>query len=91
MSIVLWMFHWHAVGARVSPRMADWTMLRHVNGLDLGPWILVAISSIEWSSPGTLLNHFFRHYKMEKKGLGVVLEGFIIFSINYSFWARCTL
>ena len=29
--------------------------------------ILVAISSIEWSNPGTLLNHFFRHYKMEKK------------------------
>ena len=53
--------------------------------------ILVAISSIEWSNPGTLLNHFFRHYKMEKKGLGVVLEGFIICSINYSFWARCTL
>ena len=53
--------------------------------------ILVAISSIQWSNPGTLLNQFFKHYKMEKKGLGVVLEGFIEFLINYSFWAKCTL
>ena len=32
-------------------------------------WILVAISSIKWSDPGTLLNHFFRHYKMEKTNI----------------------
>ena len=36
--------------------------------------ILVAISSIKWSHPGTLLNHFFRHYKMENRMFGVVLE-----------------
>ena len=36
--------------------------------------ILVAISSIKWSNPGTLLNHFFRHYKMEKKWFRVVFE-----------------
>ena len=29
----------------------------------------MAISSIKWSNPGTVLNRFFRHYKMEKNGL----------------------
>ena len=29
---------------------------------------------IEWSNPGTRLNHFFRHYKIEKKRLGVFFK-----------------
>jgi hypothetical protein len=53
--------------------------------------ILVAISSIKWSNPGTLLNHFFRHYKMEKKMFGVVFEWFIRIWFLFSFWASTTL
>ena len=54
-------------------------------------YILVAISSIKWSHPGTLLNHFFRHYKMENIMFGVVLEWFIRICFLYSFWASTTL
>ena len=53
--------------------------------------ILVAISSIKWSHPGTLLNHFFRHYKMENRMFGVVLEWFIRICFLFSFWASITL
>ena len=53
--------------------------------------IPLGISSIKWSNPGTRLSHHFRHYKMEKKRLGVVFERLIIIFINYHFWARTIL
>ena len=57
----------------------------------VGSRILVAISSVKWSRPGTLLNHFVRHYKMENRMFGVVLEWFIRICFLFSFWASTTL
>ena len=53
--------------------------------------ILVAISSIKWSHPGTLLNHFFRHYKMENRMFGVVLEWFIRICFIYFLFGQVLL
>ena len=50
--------------------------------------ILVAISSIKWSHPGTLLNHFSRHYKMENKMFGLVLEWFNRICFIYFFLGK---
>ena len=54
-------------------------------------YILVAISSIKWSHPGTLLNHFFRHYKMENRMFGVVLEWFIRICFIYFLFGQVLL
>ena len=53
--------------------------------------ILVAISSIKWSHPGTLLNHFFGHYKMENRMFGVVLEWFIRICFIYFLFGQVLL
>ena len=47
--------------------------------------ILVAMSSIKWSNPGTLLNHFFRHYKMEKTCLEWFLNGLLGYGFYFLF------